>query len=1106
MWVTSASLNMDENAAKWLQVYKLKHGLGTWSEFISAVEDQFGSYTYRDNMSDLIALEQEGSLDDYITAFTNLQYQVAMHNTGLDEIFFVTQFIKGLRSELRAGVQVQVPKTVKKAIMLAKIQYQLLDDKKPRQPKFLTSPKSSLSSTKSDTRSSASSVSPLWKERQLRDYRKSNGLCMYCGDKYDKAHAASCRKRPQPQLNAIVVNDLDQTLSDEVLTQLAVEDSLQEEFEHLSLNALAGTAQGDVLQLRALVKNKVLLILIDSGSSHSFLNQSFVDLLQLQTVPSPSRAVKLANGQVLLTDKIVPALEWWCQGHTITTQMQVLDLGAYDAILGYDWLKMNSPMNCNWAEHSVEFSHQGKLIKLQGVSPQPLSLSAVSAESLVKWHQGNDVWALAALQFGDSTSPVVPAPELTALLEEFADVFQKPTNLPPPRAYDHSIPLFPDAVPFNSRPYRYSPMHKDEIERQIKELLTAGLITHSSSPFASPVLLVQKKDGSWRFCVDYRKLNDLTIKNRFPLPIIEEILDELFGSQFFSKLDMTSGYHQIRMLPADEYKTAFKTHHGHFQFRVMPFGLTNAPATFQCIMNEVLQPFLRKFVLVFLDDILVYSATLEDHLAHLRAVLAQLRQHQFYLKASKCSFGQSHIEYLGHVISHKGVATDASKTTAMLHWPIPTTVTELRGFLGLTGYYRRFVHHYGIIARPLTNLLKKKQFQWTPQATLAFEALKKAMSETPVLALPNFAIPFIVETDACATGVGAVLMQENKPIAFLSKALGPTHQHLSIYEKEFLALIMAIEKWRSYLQRQEFIIRTDHKSLSYLTEQNLQSDLQRKAMTRLMGLHFKVVYRKGKENVAADALSRVGHLMALQSVSVATPKWMQEVLNSYHTDPMAHSLLQSLSITSPDDKGYSLDNGIIKHKNHIWLGQNSALRTKVIASLHASPIGGHSGIQSTYYKVKNLFHWKGLKQDVEDFVKQCAVCQQAKHEHIHPAGLLQPLPIPDGAWQDISLDFIEGLPVSGGCNVILVVVDRFTKYAHFLPLKHPFTASQVAKLLLDSVVKLHGIPKTMVSDRDRVFLSSVWQDLFTQLGTKLLHSTAYHPQTDGQTERVNQCL
>jgi len=405
-------------------------------------------------------------------------------------------------------------------------------------------------------------------------------------------------------------------------------------------------------------------------------------------------------------------------------------------------------------------------------------------------------------------------------------------------------------------------------------------------------------------------------------------------------------------------------------------------------MNQLFAPLMRNGVLVFMDDILVYSTSWEEHLLLLRKVFDIIQKHQFFLKLSKCCFAQKEIEYLGHCISARGVATKPSKITAVQQWPTPKNLKELRGFLGLTGYYRRFVHHYGIIARPLTNLLKKKQFQWTPQATLAFEALKKAMSETPVLALPNFAIPFIVETDACATGVGAVLMQENKPIAFLSKALGPTHQHLSIYEKEFLALIMAIEKWRSYLQRQEFIIRTDHKSLSYLTEQNLQSDLQRKAMTRLMGLHFKVVYRKGKENVAADALSRVGHLMALQSVSVATPKWMQEVLNSYHIDPMAHSLLQSLSITSPDDKGYSLDNGIIKHKNHIWLGQNSALRTKVIASLHASPIGGHSGIQSTYYKVKNLFHWKGLKQDVEDFVKQCAVCQQAKHEHIHPAGLL----------------------------------------------------------------------------------------------------------------------
>ena len=439
-----------------------------------------------------------------------------------------------------------------------------MEDKKSRSSKFSPSPQSSLSSVKFGTRSSSSFVSPLWKERQLRDYCKSNGLCMYCGDKYDKAHATSCTKRPQAQVNALVINDLNQPLSDEVLTQLAVEDSLQEEFEHLSLNALAGTAQREVLQLRSLVQNKVLLILLDSGSSHSFINQSFVDLLELPTVPSASRAVKLANGQVLYTNRIIPDLEWWYQGHTISTTMQVLEFGAYDAILGYDWLKRNSPMTCNWADHSVEFCHQGHMIKLQGVPAQPLSLSAVSADSVVKWHKGNDVWALAALQCGDSPPSSSPPPELTSFLSEFADVFQKPTTLPPHRTYDHFIPLFPDAIPVNSRPYIYSPLHKDEIERQIKELLHAGLITPSSSPFASPVLLVQKKDGTWRFCVDYRKLNDLTIKNRFPLPIIEEILDELFGSKFFTKLDMTSGYHQIRMLPIDEPKTAFKMHHGHF--------------------------------------------------------------------------------------------------------------------------------------------------------------------------------------------------------------------------------------------------------------------------------------------------------------------------------------------------------------------------------------------------------------------------------------------------------------------------------------------------------------------------------------------------------------
>ena len=271
----------------------------------------------------------------------------------------------------------------------------------------------------------------------------------------------------------------------------------------------------------------------------------------------------------------------------------------------------------------------------------------------------------------------------------------------------------------------------------------------------------------------------------------------------------------------------------------MPFGLTNAPATFQCIMNDVLAPFLRKFVMVFLDDILIYSPDFDTHLQHLASVLEKLREHQLYMKASKCSFAQTKLEYLGHIISDVGVATDPSKIEAMLKWPEPTTVTKLRGFLGLTGYYRKFVHHYGLIAQPLTQLLKKKQFHWSPEAQQAFDQLKQAMTTTPVLALPNFTEPFVVETDRSDVGIGAVLMQHGQPVAYLSNALAKHHKQLSIYKKEFLALIMVVEKWRQYLQHQEFTIRTDHKSLNYLTEQNLHSDMQRKAMNSLMVLQCR---------------------------------------------------------------------------------------------------------------------------------------------------------------------------------------------------------------------------------------------------------------------------
>jgi hypothetical protein len=380
------------------------------------------------------------------------------------------------------------------------------------------------------------------------------------------------------------------------------------------------------------------------------------------------------------------------------------------------------------------------------------------------------------------------------------------------------------------------------------------------------------------------------------------------------------------------------------------------------------------------------------------------------------------------------------------------------------------------------------------------------MVHTPVLALPNFDRTFSIETDAYDTGIGAVLVQDNHPIAYFSKALGVKNQQLSTYEKEFLAVMMAVDKWRTYLQRGPFVIVTDHKSLCNLEDQQLATDLQRRAMSKLVGMQFKFQYKKGAENGAADALSRVGHLMTANALSICQPMWLQEVVNSYETDTVAQALLARLAIHSPDEEGYSLHQGLIHFHNRLWIGANTALQTKLINALHQSAVGGHSGITVTYQRVKKLFVWRGLKSAVEDFVHQCQVCQQSKHEHIKPAGKLQPLPIPDEPWQDISMDFVDGLPKSDGYDSIMVVVDRLTKFAHFIPLKHPYSAVQVATALWDNVIKLHGIPLTIVSDRDRIFTSSVWRDLLATAGTKLLYSTAYHPQTDGQTERVNQCL
>ena len=383
---------------------------------------------------------------------------------------------------------------------------------------------------------------------------------------------------------------------------------------------------------------------------------------------------------------------------------------------------------------------------------------------------------------------------ILSVLRSHEAVFHAPTSMPPARPFDHRIHLLPNSKPVNVHPYRYPYFQKNEIERQVKEMLASGVIQPSQSPFSSPVLLIRKKDGTFRFCIDYRAVNTATVPDHFPIPTSDELFDELGSARFFTKLDLRSGYHQIRMHTDDVFKTAFRTHDGHFEFLVMPFGLTNAPSTFQSAMNAIFRPLLRTFVIVFFDDVLVYSPTLESHVRHLHEVLTILKSNHFFVKLSKCVFCSTTVDYLGHLIAGGNLRADPEKIAAMVAWPVQASIKQLRGFLGLTGYYRRFIAHYATLAGPLTELLKKDAFAWSPVAENSFLALKAAMTSAPVLRLPDFSKLFYIETDASDFGVGAVLLQEGHPLAYFSKKLGPRRRVSSTYHKELYAIVEAVQK------------------------------------------------------------------------------------------------------------------------------------------------------------------------------------------------------------------------------------------------------------------------------------------------------------------------
>uniref|UniRef100_A0A8C6M778 Gypsy retrotransposon integrase-like protein 1 n=1 Tax=Nothobranchius furzeri TaxID=105023 RepID=A0A8C6M778_NOTFU len=639
------------------------------------------------------------------------------------------------------------------------------------------------------------------------------------------------------------------------------------------------------------------------------------------------------------------------------------------------------------------------------------------------------------------------------------------------------------------------------MRQYITEALANGIIRPSTSPLGAGFSFVAKKDGSLRPCIDYRGLNQITVKDKYPLPLLSSTFEPVQDATVFTRLDLRNAYHLVRVRQGDEWKTAFKTPLGHFEYLVMPFGLTNAPAVFQRLVNSVLGDYINDFVTVYLDDILIFSRSMAQHKRHVRMVLHRLLENRLFVKAEKCEFHLSVVKFLGFVLEGGRLRADPDKVQAVTEWPTPTTRKQLQRFLGFANFYRWFIRNYSQTAATLTALTSVvKPFSWSPEAEAAFRTLKKKFTEAPVLSRPDPKRQFTVEVDASDTGVGAVLSQVSSedhklhPCAFYSRRLTPTESRYDVGDRELLAVKLALEEWRHWLEGADlpFIIWTDHKNLIYLKEAKRLNPRQYRWSLFFYRFNLVLSYRPGSKNVKPDALSR-----QYASEDETTPCTIlpTSCIVAGVTWPIRDQVLEALKTDPGPGNGPS---------NKLFVPQG--LRGKVIDWAHTWRFSIHPGVGRTVALIRQSFWWSSLYRDVKEYVSACHVCAQQKGSNQPPAGLLCCLPVPSRPWSHITLDFVCGLPPSHGFTVILTVVDRFSKACHLVPLKALPTSAVTAQLLVKHVFCLHGIPTEILSDRGPQFVSRVWKEFATALGAQVALTSGFHPQTNGQCERMNQEL
>lgn len=686
-------------------------------------------------------------------------------------------------------------------------------------------------------------------------------------------------------------------------------------------------------------------------------------------------------------------------------------------------------------------------------------------------------------------------------------------------ATEHDIELLPDTKPIKQRYYPVSPLKQRIIDDELKKMLDAGVVEPCKSAWSSPICLVPKKDGTYRFCVDYRQLNAVTRKDAYPLPYISSILDQLRSARYLSSIDIKSAYWQVPLKETCRDYTAFTVPgRGLYRFRRMPFGLTNAPATFQRLVDNVLGADLQPSVLVYLDDIIIVSQDFESHLQTLGKVLDRLRDAGLTVSVDKCQFCRPSLKYLGFIVDQNGLRPDPEKVESILNLPRPNNVTEIRRFVGTASWYRRFIPNFSSILTPLSNLTRKHaKWNWTPECDAAFRKIKEHLVTAPILHCPDFTKTFILQTDASAYGIGAVLSQEHddgeRVVCYLSRSLTKQEQKYITTERECLAVIWSVEKLRHYLEGVQFVVITDHHSLLWLHNlKDPQGRLARWAL-RLQPYSFQMIHRKGKDHIVPDMLSRsvplvetvTEYSVVADSFSDTGDKWYLNMKKKIQERPDRYPQWR---ISNEHLYKYARDHHIPEFTNEHenWkLVVPKDKRNEVLRHCHDDVTSGHAGVFKTYSRIRNQYYWPKLKYDVFNYVRVCKTCGAFKTERKLPAGLMGSRPKITQPWQLISLDFIGPFPRSStGYTQVLVVTDYFSKYVLTFPVRSAKTASLI-KCVEEGIFLVYGVPQYIMSDNGAVLRSREFVDLCRRYSTKPFYTALYYPRAN-HTERTNQTV